>query len=75
MPKGSESHFKVVVVSDIFEGKSIIDQHREVNSVLKEELKQIHALAIQTKTTKQWEIKQSEFKTPKCEGGEKKEQN
>ena len=52
VPKGSESHFKVVIVSDMFEGKAIIERHRMVNSALSEELKQsIHALSIQGTST------------------------
>lgn len=48
VPKGSESHFKVVIVSDLFESKAIIERHRMVNSALSDELKEsIHALSIQ----------------------------
>ncbi|KAG8449875.1 hypothetical protein GDO86_016520 [Hymenochirus boettgeri] len=38
VPKDSETHFKVVVVSDSFSGKSLIQRHRLVNELLKEEL-------------------------------------
>ena len=34
----TESHFKVVVVSEAFEGKSLIARHRMVNEILKDEL-------------------------------------
>eukprot|EP01032_Pedospumella_encystans_P018626 gene18626-21196_t len=34
VPKGAESHFKVVVVSPEFEGKSLIQRHRAVNQTL-----------------------------------------
>ena len=33
---GAESHFKVIIVSSVFEGKSLIDQHRLVNAALAE---------------------------------------
>ena len=39
VPKGSETHFKVVVVADQFEGKSLIQRHRMVNAVLQQELR------------------------------------
>ena len=42
-----ESHFEVLVVSSEFAGKSRLERHRMVNSLLAEELKgRIHALAI-----------------------------
>lgn len=48
VPKGSESHFKVVVVSMDFENLSLIKRHRMVNDVLKDELAGgVHALSIQ----------------------------
>jgi BolA protein len=49
-PRG-ETHFTVKVVSEAFTGKSRIDRHRMVNSVLAEELADgVHALAIQAKS-------------------------
>ncbi|CAG2060782.1 unnamed protein product, partial [Timema podura] len=46
-PKGSESHFKVVVVSEKFESLPLIKRHRLVNEALQQELQtSIHALSI-----------------------------
>jgi len=46
-----ETHFRVVVVSAAFEGKSPIDRHRQINAVLKDELAgPVHALAIKALT-------------------------
>jgi BolA protein len=46
-----ETHFRVVVVSAAFEGKSQIDRHRQINAVLKDELAgPVHALAIKALT-------------------------
>jgi BolA protein len=46
-----ETHFRVVVVSAVFEGKSPVDRHRQINAVLKEELAgPVHALAIKALT-------------------------
>ncbi|XP_027041671.1 uncharacterized protein LOC113669793 [Pocillopora damicornis] len=48
VPKGSETHFKVVVVSSNFNDTPLIQRHRLVNEVLKEELATgVHALSIQ----------------------------
>ena len=42
-----ETHFRVYIVSKAFEGKSRIDRHRMVNSMLAAELSgSVHALAI-----------------------------
>lgn len=44
-----ESHFRVVIVSEAFRGKSRVEQHRMVNAALAEELRdRVHALAIQS---------------------------
>ena len=73
VPAGSESHFKVVVVSDKFEGMPLIQRHRLVNAVLEDELKNdVHALSIQAKTPLQWEQNSTVTATPNCLGGSKK---
>lgn len=44
---GGETHFRVYIVSKAFEGKSRIDRHRMINSLLAPELSgPVHALAI-----------------------------
>ncbi len=46
-PGTGESHFRVLVVSPLFTGKSRIERHRIVNGALAAELKGgIHALAV-----------------------------
>lgn len=48
---GGESHFKVVVVSEVFQGKSRIERHRMVYDALKPLIDEgLHALAIEAKT-------------------------
>ena len=55
----TETHFKVVIVSEAFEGKSLIDRHRAVNECLALEISEgVHALSIDAKTPKQWQAKQ-----------------
>jgi BolA protein len=44
---GGETHYRVYIVSNAFEGKSRIERHRMVNAVLAQELAGgVHALAI-----------------------------
>jgi len=45
---GGETHFRVYIVSQAFEGKSRLERHRLVNAALAAELQGgVHALAIQ----------------------------
>ena len=50
-PGTGESHFRVLVVSDAFKGKSRVERHRMVNSALDDELAGgVHALAVKAMT-------------------------
>ena len=70
VPKGSETHFKVVVVSERFKDTKLIARHRMVNQLLAEELKNgVHALSIVAKTPDQWSDNQNVEKSPACRGG------
>ncbi len=56
VPKGSESHFKVVLVAAQFEGLSQVQRHRLVNKALAFELANgVHALAMKLMSPSQWE--------------------
>ena len=49
VPAGSESHFKVVIVSDLFNDKRSVSRHRDVYQTLSHELDNgVHALALHT---------------------------
>ncbi|XP_060614481.2 bolA-like protein 1 [Anolis sagrei] len=72
VPRGSETHFRVMVASRRFEGLSLIHRHRLVNDILREELSgPVHALSIQAKTPEQWEKNPQGIEAPKCLGGSK----
>jgi BolA protein len=48
-------HYRVVVVSEAFSGKSPLARHRLVNTLFAEELRHdIHALALTTLTPAEW---------------------
>ena len=74
VPPGSESHFKVVVVSNDFDGQNLVARHRAVNSILQEELSgKIHALALHTYTEAEWHDRHGDAPmSPPCLGGSKK---
>lgn len=46
---GCGSFFKIKIISPVFEGKPLIQQHRLVNEVLREEIKEIHGFTLETK--------------------------
>ena len=75
VPPGSESHFKVVLVSSEFEHMRLLARHRRVNEVLAAELSgSVHALAIHTYTDKEWRVRFGETPmSPPCLGGKKSE--
>jgi stress-induced morphogen len=74
VPPGSETHFKVIVVSDRFEGRSLLDRQRMVFAALEGEMKQgVHALTMKALTPAQWEAAggKVELQSPPCRGGSK----
>ena len=72
VPEGSESHFKVVIVTDDFKEKMLLARHRLVNKVLEDELNGgIHALALHTMTMEEWFKKGGVPESPLCMGGDK----
>jgi BolA protein len=73
VPEGSESHFRVVLVTAQFEGKPLVQRHRAVNTTLQQELQgQIHALALHTMTPEEWFAKNGKApESPPCLGGGK----
>ena len=56
--RGSGDHFSIVVISDQFENVSLVNRHRIIYSIFKDEItKNIHAMQIQTYTYKEWHDK------------------
>ncbi len=73
-PPGAQSHFKVVIVSNEFQGKLPVKRHQMVYALLAHEMReQIHALALHTYTSAEWqEREQSAPASPDCHGGSKR---
>lgn len=68
-----ESHFKVTLVAEAFEGKSLVQRHRAINALAKDELDAgLHALSIHAYTPAQWQTRGGVIPTsPPCRGGSK----
>lgn len=72
VPPGSETHFKVVVVSEAFDGKRSVARHQAVYQALADEVAgPVHALAIHTYTGAEWEAVAAAPDSPQCRGGSK----
>ena len=53
--KGTGDHFSVVVISDEFEGKSLVKRHQMVYATVSDVLtKELHALQLKTYSCKEW---------------------
>ena len=74
VPEDAQSHYKVIVVSEVFTGRPLVQRHRLVNKALEEELASgIHALALHTMTPQEWFDKGGQApQSPPCLGGGKK---
>lgn len=75
VPANSETHFKVVVVSEFFADKSRVARHQAVNGLLADELAgPVHALSIQAHTPEEWIARGGTvLDSPECLGGGKAE--
>lgn len=72
VPPNSETHFKVTVVSDLFDKKRAVARHQMVYGILSEELAgPVHALALHTYTPVEWEKVGQAPESPECRGGSK----
>ena len=72
VPPGSESHFKVTLVSHAFEGLRLVKRHQEVYRILQPLMgAPIHALALHTYTENEWSERSESPDSPNCMGGSK----
>lgn len=65
-----ETHFRLVIVSPLFEGEALLARHRRVQALLKAERDGgMHALALHTFTPDEWQQKgASAAPSPACAG-------
>jgi BolA protein len=75
VPEGSESHFKVVVVSSSMDGQGLLQRHRAIKKILSEEMAGVvHALSIEAYTPSEWQERGGQISpSPVCLGGSKKD--
>ncbi len=66
VPKDSESHFKVVLVSDNFTGLSEVNRHKSVYKALGNLLNSIHAISIFSFDEKEYKNNPIILDSPNC---------
>ena len=73
VPPNSETHFKVTLVSESFEGLRPVQRHQRVYQILAAELAgEVHALALHLYTPAQWQaLNEVSPESPPCLGGSK----
>ncbi|XKH60604.1 BolA/IbaG family iron-sulfur metabolism protein [Halomonas sediminis] len=71
VPENSETHFKVTLVSERFEGMMPVKRHQQLYALLADELSgPVHALALHLYTPVEWQARGGERPTsPDCRGG------
>ena len=70
VPAGSESHFRLVIVSERFADRSSVQRHRAVYRVLAMEMEgPVHALGLETFTPAEWD-ERKKLDSPPCLGGD-----
>ncbi|MBK18125.1 MAG: BolA family transcriptional regulator [Rhodospirillaceae bacterium] len=73
VPPNSETHFKVIVVSEAFAGKTRVARHQLVNGILADEIAgPVHALSIQAHTGAEWQEREGAvLDSPDCASANK----
>ena len=66
VPEGSESHFKVVLVSNNFKNIKNVERHQAVYKSLKNVMESIHALSIYTFDENEYKENPQSIDSPNC---------
>ena len=66
VPEGSESHFKIVVVTNDFNNLSIIKRHKLIYKTLDNLMNKIHALSIHAFNEEEFKLNPIILDSPEC---------
>lgn len=70
VPDNSETHFRIVIVAEAFEGRRQVQCHQAVYGLLNDMIgNPIHALALHTYGPETWDDSNSAPASPACMGG------
>lgn len=67
--RGLETHYKAVIVSEMFAGLNAVKRHQKAYAAVGELMGQIHALALHTYTPEEWAQQGVAPASPTCKGG------
>ncbi|WP_129135144.1 BolA/IbaG family iron-sulfur metabolism protein [Luteimonas sp. YGD11-2] len=68
--RGTQTHYKAVIVSDAFAGLRAVQRHQKVYGVLGGLMQEIHALALHAWTPQEWDAREGAVPdSPHCRGG------
>jgi BolA protein len=67
--RGTETHYKAVVVSEQFAGLNAVKRHQKVYGLLGGLMGEFHALALHTYTPQEWSKLGAAPASPTCAGG------
>lgn len=67
--RGLETHYKAVIVSELFAGLNAVKRHQQAYAAVGELMGQIHALALHTYTPEEWAQQGVAPASPTCKGG------
>ena len=67
--RGLETHYKAVIASEAFAGKTAVRRHQAVYAALGGLMGEIHALALHTYTPEEWAEQGAAPDSPRCMGG------
>lgn len=74
VPDGSETHFKVILVSRVFTDLSRLKRHQHVMNVIQDLIPNpIHALSLKLYSPEEWQALPEVPESPPCRGGRSKE--
>lgn len=69
---GQDTHFKIVAVSEAFDGLRAVARHQRVYALLADEMQRgLHALALHLYTPGEWAATGAAPESPACRGGSK----
>ena len=66
VPENSETHFKLIIVSDLFIDLSLVQRHKKVFESLGVTMDKIHALSMSTYDLNEYESNPKIIDSPEC---------
>lgn len=70
--RGQETHYKLTLVAQAFEGLRAVQRHQKVYALLQEEMQDgLHAVSLHLYSPAEWQVQPDVPDSPTCRGGSK----